>query len=253
MADKKPRIHVLGADLDPQAAMLQVRTNADGTISFFDRDGRLVPVSAGFTGAAYERPQGIKRTYWLPDSGESIGSQERVLRRFSRIVGVDTNYCNHDGQQLCVAAVCLLRDFAFRGDQFRCTVDFLWASEFRNPTNDPERSGWRHVLARGESLGWFEGGANLLLVVDAHLGALDDINLKRQPLIGSELLDSRVSLAYASADSGQDSPVNPLIRHCDRFGKAITAQVKKGQTSPSSPLIRGERTPFESHRYWRPA
>jgi hypothetical protein len=62
--------------------------------------------------------------------GDSVGSLPSALARFTRIVGVDTNSREHDGEKVCVTAVCELDDVRFKGQRWSGHVEPLWALEF---------------------------------------------------------------------------------------------------------------------------
>lgn len=125
-------------------------------------------------------------------------------------------------------------------------VEFLWALEFRQPTKDSERIGWRHVLARGEKLGWFTSGSNLLLVVDAHLSDLHLVNQRQAPIIDDFILPWGVSIAYASSDAASDSVLNGVIARCDHVAREFLNHA----TTSSSPLSQAQGVPFRAYRYW---
>jgi len=145
-----------------------------------------------------------------------VGSLPNALACFTRIVRVDTNSTEHDGEKIYATAVCELSNVRFEGPRWWGHVDPIWALEFRHPTKDSERIGWRRVLARGVELGWLTGDSNLLLVVDSHLADLHKINQRQAPIIDDFVLPLPVSIAYASSDAAGDSPLNGLIACCDR-------------------------------------
>jgi hypothetical protein len=166
---KKPRAPLIGLDFGKPTIVTGMRENADGSMTFFGLDGEPLPVQSGFASLAYTRAKGPKITFQIPDHGDAVGSLPSALARFTRIVGVDTNSREQDGEKVCVTAVCEVSDVRFEGPRWSGRIEPLWALEFRQPTKDSERIGWRHVLARGEELGWFTDGSTLLLVVDSHL------------------------------------------------------------------------------------
>jgi hypothetical protein len=60
-------------------------------------------------------------------------------------------------------------------DRWSASWKALWGFEFHEPSRveDAERIGWHYSLTMGnQHYGWLNGGASLLLVVDAHLDQL---------------------------------------------------------------------------------
>lgn len=251
MKDRKPRSPRIGLDFGKPATVTGMRENADGSMTFFGPDGESLPVQAGFASLSYARDKGPKITVQIPDHGDSVGLLPSALARFARIVGVDTNSREHNGEKICVTAVCELSDVRFEGPRWSGHVEPLWALEFLQPTKDSEQIGWRHVLGRGEELGWFKDGSNLLLVVDSHLDDLHKINQRQAPVIDDFILPLGVSIAYASSDTASDSVLNGLIAYCDRIAREVLSHA----TAPSSiallPLLQAQRTPFRAYRYWK--
>jgi hypothetical protein len=249
---KKSRQLRIGLAFDSPATITGIRENDDGSITLLGLDGKPLAVPTGFSGSAYDRPKGAKVTFQIPDQGESIGSLCSVLARYDRIIGVDTNSRKHDGEDICVTAVCQLRNLKYEGVRWLGRLESLWALEFRQPTKLPERIGWRHVLAQGDEQRWLKNGSTLLLVVDAYLNDLHQINERKLALIDDFLLPKGASIAYASSDSASDSPLNALIAHCDKVAREVLNHVTRASSPASSgPLLSAERTPFRTYRYWK--
>ena len=251
MKEKKPRQSRIGLDFDGPATVAGMRQNDDGSITFLGLDGKPLPIHAGFAGVAYDRPKGPKVTFQIPDQGEAIGALAGALARYTHIIGVDTNARDHHGEKVCVTAVCELKNLKFEGPRWSCNVDALWALEFREPQKLPEQIGWRHALAHGEELGWLNDGSTILLVVDAYLDDLHQINKRNIALIDDYALPKGVSIAYASSDSASDSPLNGLIARCDRLAREVLDHATAPSLFGLSPLISAEQTPFRAHRYWK--
>ena len=246
MKARKPRTPGIGIDFGKSAIVTGMQENADGCVTFFGLDGEPLPVQSGFASLTYARTKGPKITVQVPDHGDSVGSLPRTLARFTRIVGVDTNSREQDGEKVCVTAVCEVSDVRFEGPRWPCHVEPLWALEFRQPTKDSERIGWRHVLARGEELEWFTDGSNVLLVVDSHLGDLHHINQRQAPVIDDFILPLCVSIAYASSDTASDSALNAVIACCDRVAREVLNHATAPSSIALSPLLQAQTTPFQS-------
>jgi hypothetical protein len=248
MKRRKPRVPHIGLDFSGPTTVTGMQQNADGSITLFGPDGKPLPIQAAFAGLAYERAKGAKITYQIPDYGESVGSLESALSRFTRIFGIDTNSIEHNGEKVCVTAICELSNVVFEGPRWSGKVTSHWALEFRQPTKDPERIGWQHVIAHGQELGWLTDNSTALLVVDSHLGDLHRINQRQAPIIDNLFLPSGMSIAYASADTASDSILNGLISACDRVAGEVIDYVASNEL----PSLRvGQRTPFRSYRYWK--
>jgi len=250
MKNKKPRQKRLGLGFDQPTTITGMRENGDGSLTFFGSDGKPLPVKSGFAGSAYSRRKGAKVTFQIPDEGTTFASVAGGLARYDRIVGVDTNCRTDAGEMFCVTVVCELKNLRFEGPRWHAEWEPLWALEFRDPSKPPERIGWRHVIARGEELGWFAAASKTLLVVDAFLDDLHQINQREAVIIDDFKLPDSVSIAYASADTATDSPLNALISRCDKLGSQVLS-LATDSSSGLSPLIVAERTPFRAHRYWK--
>lgn len=249
MKSKKPRQTRIGLDFKGPTTITGMRQNEDGSITFFGVHGEPLSLPSGFSGSAYDRPKGPKVTFQIPEQGQAVGSLAAALRPYNHIVGVDTNSCTHHDEIICVSAICEMRNLNFEGLRWSCTAEPLWALEFHDPTKSAERIGWRHALSRGSELGWLNKGVRTLLVVDAFLDELHQINERKAALVDDFVLPHGVSIAYASSDAASDSPLNGLIARCDQLAREILKHVI-GQKSELRALIAGERTPFRAHRYW---
>jgi hypothetical protein len=248
---RKPRIPTLGLDFGPvDATITGMQQNEDGSVTLFGTDGEPLFVPAGNTSLGYPRSKGQKITVQIPHQGYSVGSVQSALARFSRIVCVDTNSREHDGEKVCVTVVCELSDVRYEGLRWFGHCDPLWALEFRQPLKDSERIGWRHALARGEELGWLMNNPNLLLVVDSHLDELYQINQRRTPLIDDFMLPLGVSIAYASADAASDSVLNGAIARCDAIARQVLSHAIAPSSLALSPLHQSHGTIFRAYRYW---
>lgn len=249
MRDKKPRIQHIGLEFGKPVVITGIQQNADGSLTLLGEDGQPLSLGGSVGGLAYARAKGPKITVQIPEEGESTGELWLALKRFDQIVGIDTNSRKDQEEVVCASVVCEMTDLTFTGQAWSAKVTPLWALEFRDPTKDAERIGWRHGLARGVELGWFGKERRLLLVVDCHLDELQAINKRTSPLIDDYFLPPGVTIAYASSDTAGDSPLNGLIAQCDRLARAVLVQA----ISPSlkNELIEAARTPFRAHRYWR--
>jgi hypothetical protein len=250
MKKRKPRVPHIELDFGFDATITGMQQNEDGSITLFGTDGGPLSVPAGFVSLGYARSKGSKITVLIPDQGCSVGSVKSALACFSRIVCVDTNSIEHDGEKICVTVVCELSNVRYEGPRWFGHFEPLWALEFRQPTKDPERIGWCHALAHGAELGWFTEGANLLLVVDSHLSELHQINQRQAPLIDDFMLPPAVSLAYASSDAASDSPLNGLMTRCDRFARQVLSHAIAPSSLALSPLDPSQGTIFRAYRYW---
>ncbi len=251
MKDRKPRNPILGLDFGAAATITGMRQNDDGSITFFGPDGAVLPVKAGFAGLGYERPKGAKVTYQIPDSGEAIGSLQVALERYSVILAVDTNTIAHSGTEISVSAISRLAKLTFEGRKWSAIAEELWGLEFHDSTKSPERIGWRHAISKASEFGWLVDESKLLLVVDANLSDIHQINQRRTPIIDDFILPTGISLAYASSDSTGDSPLNGLIRHSDLAANFTIRHVISSESMALPQLLAAERTPFRAYRYWR--
>ncbi len=248
---RKNRHKRVGLDFDHDVVISGIGQNPDGSLTFFGADGNPLNIQAGFAGAGYERTKGPKTTFQIPDAGQAVASQAAALKRYARIVGADTNSRTHGGETGCVSVFCQLKDLTWEGQKWSAEVEPLWALEFHEPQKASERIGWRHLLAWADKLGWIGVDKSLLIVVDAFLDELHDINQRRTPVIDDFMLPNGVQIAYASADVAGDSPLNGLMTRCDRFANGVLEHVLKPSSQNLPALTTADRTPFRGHRYWK--
>jgi hypothetical protein len=247
---RKPRIPQLGLDFGQSRSISGMQRNSDGSYTLFGDDGKPLVVPSAYAALGFDRPKGPKVTVQVPDSGDTVGSIRRAIDKFDRIVGADTSYHDHEGKRICATAVVELSKLQYNDDRWTAEANPLWAFEFHDPIYDPERIGWLHALKTGEQhYGWLNAGASLLLVVDAHLDDLHQINQRKLPILDNEFLPAGVSLAYASADT-TGSALNGLIARCDRIAKEVlTNAINPSPRAMAGPLLRESRI-FAQYRYW---
>ena len=137
--------------------------------------------------------RGTKSSISCQITAKPLGPLEGALRRYQRIVGVDTNTISDDGLTISVTIVCELKDIVLEGPRWDAHVDPLWGLEFHDPVGDSERLGWRHVLARGEEENW-AGEGEVLLVVDSHLDQVHQMNSRAEQVLDEYYLPTGWSL-----------------------------------------------------------
>ncbi|MEQ1896776.1 MAG: hypothetical protein ABL971_05235 [Vicinamibacterales bacterium] len=248
MSERKPRFDLVGLRFDEPITIASIRQNSDGSLTFLDAAGLPLDMGSSVGGLAYARAKGPKITVQVPEAGDRSAGPLAALSRFDSIVGVDTNSHWVGPERVCITVVCRLDAPDLAANPWTARVEPLWGLEFRDPTADAERVGWRHALATGPTFGLFRHDRATLMTVDAHLGQLADINERRRPIVDDYYLPQHVSLAYASSDKPQDSPLNGLMARCDKLASAILQQsIARGPAG----LLQSPGTPFRAHRYWR--
>jgi hypothetical protein len=247
MQDKKPRALRIGLDPLSLQGVAGMRINGDGAIEFFGDEGQPMAVARSSTGLAYERAKGPKITATIFDAPGPPATVAAATSKFARVFGIDTNTRTIRGERVSVSVVAELHLQA-GGATWSCSCPPLWATEIRGIEGEPEPIGWFEGLARINARGWMAGGT-VLMVVDAFLGDLPRIARRELPLLGDCYLPDGVSLAYASADVPNESPLNRLIAVCDATANRVLDHVEQEATAPSLTVVEG--APFRGQRDWR--
>lgn len=248
MQDKKPRTLRVGISAQNLDALGRIDLSPDGAIKFLDRDGNDFPVSSVTSGISYHRNKGPKVTVEVFDHAGTAGMVPATLTEFRRVLAVDTNSRTIGNERVCVATAAELCDFLLEAGQWSCRFKPLWSFEFRGAKEDPEKIGWRDALLRCEEFGWLTE-PKTLLVVDAHLGELRSIARRASPVLRDFFLHENARLAYASSDASTDSPLNGLIRICDRISSRLLDLAENAPRSEPA-LVTVENHPFASCRCW---
>lgn len=214
---RKKRIIAIGLDFGKDVRIAGIQAHPDGSTTFLGEDGEPLAVPRGSAGIVHERGSGKlpKVIVQVPDSGERIGVVDQALSNFGRVFGVDTNTYTYRGERIHVVTACELEARKYEPPAWSASGKVHWAVAFSQPGHDPERTGWAIALRFGLGAGWFAGTPEALLLVDAHLGTLHDINARRVPLIGESMLPEGVALGYAGADRA-DHMANKLLAYCDQ-------------------------------------
>ncbi len=124
----------------------------------------------------------------------------------------------------------------------------LGCFEFRGVNCPPERLGWATVMQTHLGSTAYQRGQKCCFIVDAHLGELDDINSRIQPVIGDFFLPPNFSLDYAT-DASADNIQNMLIKLADHHSRKL---IKLIRDNPSDVNIEQSDSPFyEASRWWK--
>jgi hypothetical protein len=101
-----------------------------------------------------------------------------------------------------------------------------WA--FTGSRDGPEQAGWAlaiEFIQNSENYRYFN---RIGIVVDAHLGTLDQYNGRTLPIVPEVYLPSRMSLLYAAYDTGGEYLSNQLLRCSDHAATFCLKQIRDG-------------------------
>lgn len=136
-----------------------------------------------------------------------------AMKQFEISVAIDTNTKMVDGKRRSVAGIAV-SDGEVWGTPY--CIELVDA-----PVGKEERTGWIEVLNQLCQDGFLRPGQPTAVIVDAHLGDLEAINLREQALLGDMMLPQPWVINYASADTGAQFEPNRLIRLADRAAKKV--------------------------------
>jgi hypothetical protein len=140
---------------------------------------------------------------------------------FDRYLSIDTSYKVYGENFICVAASISIeqaldhKNGLTKGDTIgvRTLPRLCFLCK---PGTNPERYGWKRMIDAFVRWDGFNPMFSYGIVVDSELGILPKINARELPVFEDFFLPPNISLIYASADAGQESFFNKLIRAADR-------------------------------------
>ena len=248
---KQPRHHTLKFQFDPSIKPTGFRIGADRSLQFEDENGQISPKSATWH-FAYDRknkPQ-PKELGRLPLNPTEIHFETwMALKQFDSLLAVDTNTKLIRGEKVSVGCVVQAElDYDnlphIRGS-FRPTA----CLEIRNARFSPERILWEFVLVGVERSVSYESINSLGLFVDSELGALSELNDRKESIRGTFFVPSRCQLLYASADRGTEWIGYHMIRTCDRVASCALKAIEVDATLDAS-LNTSTGNVYERYRPW---
>jgi hypothetical protein len=209
-----------------------------GEIIFRNAEGQLVSPKSGKLQSQYPRTKGPKvlsaspmlmdqPLYYAPDYN---------LLPYDTILAVDSNTRTIKGIEVSVASIVACRWRVRDLPSPIADVGPTQAIELRGTTCHPDLIAWKHVLKGVGDNPEFKPEGKLALIVDSHLGDLEDVQARRKPILGDFYLPEWATLFYAS-DAAADSFVNKVLRTADKHSRELLDQLERYPALPNSNLI----------------
>lgn len=156
-------------------------------------------------------------------SGHPVLDIHRALEKYSDFFTIDTNCWKVSGIGK-VAATTAIHSNTKRVSDIAGFVssDFYYQELAINPKDNPELYAiWVFLQELRRKLPSWPPNSKIALVTDTEYSLLKEINQRKIPLYGDDLLPAAFDLLYATADAGTDEwMVNRLIKQCDKLSTA---------------------------------
>lgn len=227
---RHPVSDTLTFEFDVPVAVDQVRIGPNGIVEMMSGGRALSPrhVRAG-----QHRPRGEKREkslFSIPLTGPPAMMREaQALAQYRFIFVVDTNTRLIAGTPVSFAsvAVCSIRIGIEANGETLLSIVHPIGYEFRGLASEQERLAW--LLLQDAIVGSpdFDGAARYLIVTDHAQNCHAAINARDEPLFEDAMLAERLTLGYATSDSGS-SITQQILRSCDRNARKFLRDVESG-------------------------
>lgn len=195
---------------------------------------------------SYERKKGDKILTKTQLSGGRlhIDANNALLKNFTSLIAIDTNTEEISGVRVSVTGVAVCQPFSRSHN--RLFPDVPFCIEFTNACVPPEKLGWLNGLTELQSRRALRTAGQVGLIVDAHLGEMEDINKRAIPIFGSVFLPKGFTLVYASADAGMENLANQILKLADSTSTQVLSKLERGEIPSAQPRFPGSR--FQSRR-----
>jgi hypothetical protein len=230
---------VLKLELPLDTPPFEIRIFPDGYTTLISAGSEVRPVRAAVE-TVYARAKGRKVLNRIETTLGRLSIQtDASLLRFDTILALDTN-TRLIGENLLSVGVVIYGKIAQDASVPSIDIATWMAIEIRNTTRSAELLAWKTFLDRLDRSHDRANFGRVGFIVDAHLGDIDAINMRRRPILDDYILPENVELIYASADAGAECVPNKMIRKADieatRLLRAIAAEssLDPGPTSKSS-------------------
>lgn len=213
--------------------------------------GRVLPKTAceaAYTSVTYPRnnparsDKVVNRVF--SPTGEPMLDADSALQLFDFRVAIDTNTKNVGDQTRSVVGIVV-------GDHVRYGVPYcIELADVVKGTE--ERVGWKLAIEHLIDDGFLDIGVSTIVVVDAHLGEIEQINKREQPILGDVFLPTGWTMSYASADVGSEYAVNRMLMLADRTATDVMKHLAATGISlcsgPVRPALHGQPRKIYSKR-----
>lgn len=209
---------------------IQIRTRAEGTV--LPAEAIVKNLYTRKSGGGREK---VINQLTLVNAAPSTEIHCTLRRRFKSVYSADTNSKMIGQARICITSICegvirpLDPDWSVLECSHRSTI------VFPKGQLDPEATGWLRAIWSIER-DHPPPPKPCVLVVDAHLGKLDDFNQRKLPLVPGEFLPGGWSLMYASADAGtREFLPNGMIAASNTASNLAFEEIKQAGLPPQWP------------------
>lgn len=181
------------------------------------------------TKVRYERASGKEKVVASVPANLGVSAFNllaQLKRQVAYLVAVDTNTKMVGGRRLSVSTACFVPGrLANQGNPIAFDPLCAYAIFDAAPEANPERIGW-HLLIRNHILpARLANEERVGVVVDSELSLLPAINSGDRHYYADHPLPPGVVMLYGTSDSGSDTLLNAMIRHCDKYATLMLEQV----------------------------
>lgn len=225
-----------------------IHESNDGTLTFFDENGKVVQPARIEVGAVYNRATKARKvlTRQLSEPSKIQLDPNRALSRFAFLIAVDTNTVTIDDRRVSISASVMVQDIRIDSQSWNAKLVPQDAFEFHDATDSPERIGWWDTIRRLTANPFVRPPIGL--IVDSDLGSIAAINARRTPLLRQFFVPQGIELIYGCADRGTREYIsNAAIADCDRVASQLLLQISKQAFTLR--YSRSEGPPYTQGRY----
>ena len=198
----------------------------------------------------YMRESGKKKTLTTGPVGSEHCSLDPNLPivNFDHLFAIDTNTQKIGNDFVSVAAV----TYCNVGDSLGNQVSLSWPTlivwyEYRNIVGPQENLAWQEFIEAIQAKRELQSG-KIGLIVDSYLDNHNAFNERMLPVYDNFFLPERFTILYGSADVGQESLINRMIRHSDRGAAFLMKYLKQNESAEG--LLPVEGKPYSHIRIW---
>jgi len=227
---KKKRISVISPHFGEHVEIAGLDLK-DGIFTFKDSNGNIVVPKSVTIGDSYTKKSGKPKilNQIEADNNQINLNPNANLQFFDWLFVIDTNDKKYNESKISISCSAFfqldLKDYKSIKDittqDWHAKVTMQSAFIFRNPTVNPELVGWQELINRIKQTPEYKDSLKIGIIVDSELDKLPQINRQDIPIIGDHFLPNNFQLIFATDKSNMDSPLNKLLRICDRTANRI--------------------------------
>jgi hypothetical protein len=231
---KRPRAEYLYTTTKGEVSEISLTVGPDGSVRFGTdmTDARIET-----TYDRLKKPKLVHRIGVEPGR-MYVESNRALLANYDRVFAVDTNTRDMHGHRVSVTAV--VEALPDRGDG-NCPLDPIFFVEFLDVASNPEQLGWVVAAKNITSAERYQSVAKIAIVVDCDESNIRAYNERRLPVYRGKFLPERVTLMYATADTGSEYLANAAIRHADYTARGVRDLIATGRVPMNPQRVPADR------------